>query len=182
MEWYYTQNDTQSGPVTEQQLAELVRTRSVLPNELAWREGMEDWEAISQIDTFKRSIPPPPAPPTASAGGATTGSTAGRTPSGRKIVVNPYQRPSGQAGSESHRPPPKIENGLALAILAVLCCTIPGVVAVVYASQVNGHVARGDYRRAQDAANSAKTWTWVALGLGITAIVLQIAIGFSSGY
>lgn len=178
MEWYYTQNDTQSGPVTQDQLAEMIRNGSVLPEELAWREGMDDWEAINQIDTFKRSVPAPP-----SRSAATSSAPPGSAQAGaQRGVVNPYQRP-GQGGTrpQVNRRPPQIPNGLVPAILAtILCCPIPGIVGIVYAAQVSGHLQRGDIGRAQQSANSAKTWTWIAFGLGLFAVLIQVLIGFSS--
>jgi len=172
MEWYYTQNDTQAGPVTEQQLAEMVRLGTVQPEELAWREGMEDWQAIKLIGAFKQALPPPPV-------------VRPRTPpsGAQKSVTNPYQQPRTPTQYQRPRGPIRqIDNGLVPAILAtVLCCPIPGIVGIVYAAQVNGHLQRGDYRRAQEAANSAKTWTWVAFGLGLVAVVAQVFLAAAAG-
>jgi len=174
MDWYYTQNDTQSGPVTQDQLTEMVRNGSVRPDELAWCEGMGDWEAINQIATFKRSIQPPSAPMTP---------VARPQSAAQSGVVNPYQRPADrtearpQVGGRAQQ----INNGLVPAILAtIFCCPIPGIVAIVYAAQVSGHTQQGDIRRAQDAANSAKTWTWVAFGLGLVFVLIQVLIGVFS--
>ena len=66
------------------------------------------------------------------------------------------------------QPPPKPDNCLVWAILSTLCCCLPfGVVAIVYASQVDGKYAAGDYQGAVDSANTAKKWCWVSFGIGI---------------
>ncbi len=63
--------------------------------------------------------------------------------------------------------PPKPGNCLVWAILSTLCCCLPfGIVAIVYAAQVDGKYAAGDYQGAVDSANKAKTWCWVSFGIG----------------
>jgi hypothetical protein len=61
-----------------------------------------------------------------------------------------------------------VENYLVFAILAtVLCCLPPGIVAIVYAAQVNGKVQAGDIAGAQEASKNAKMWCWISAGLGL---------------
>ena len=65
--------------------------------------------------------------------------------------------------------PPKPDNCLVWAILTTVCCgCLPcGIVAIVYAAQVDGKYAAGDYQGAVDSASKAKTWCWVSFGIGI---------------
>ena len=65
--------------------------------------------------------------------------------------------------------PPKPDNALVWAILTTVCCgCLPcGIVAIVYAAQVDGKYAAGDYQGAVDSASKAKTWCWVSFGIGI---------------
>lgn len=70
-------------------------------------------------------------------------------------------------------PAQEIPNYLAPAILTTLFCCLPlGIVAIVYAAQVNGKVAAGDYQGAMDASSNAKTWTWLSFGLGLVGVVI----------
>ena len=88
----------------------------------------------------------------------------------------PYQ------GGHGYGEIPHIDNYLVWAILATICCCVPaGIVAIVYAAQVNGKVATGDYSTAQRYSNNAKTWCWIALGLGIAIAVLGAAVNLSAG-
>ena len=88
----------------------------------------------------------------------------------------PYQ------GGPGYGELPRISNYLVQAILATICCCVPaGIVAIVYAAQVNGKVAAGDYATAQRYSNNAKAWCWIALGLGIAAAVLGIIINLNTG-
>ena len=73
--------------------------------------------------------------------------------------------------------PPKPDNRLVWAILSTLCCCLPfGIVAIVYAAQVDGKYAAGDYQGAVDSANKAKTWCWVSFGIGIVVTIISVLI------
>jgi hypothetical protein len=63
------------------------------------------------------------------------------------------------------------------AILTTLFCCLPfGIVAIVYAAQVNSKLAAGDYEGAMQASKSAKTWCWVSFGCGLAVVVLYILL------
>jgi uncharacterized membrane protein YvbJ len=72
-------------------------------------------------------------------------------------------------------PAAPIQNYLVFAILAtVLCCLPTGIVAIIYAAQVNGKVQMGDLAGAKAASDNAKMWCWVSFGLGLASIVVSI--------
>ena len=90
-----------------------------------------------------------------------------------------------------------VPNHLAWAIIVTvlgglaLCCygvgifsLVPGIVAIVYATQVNNRLAAGDYNGAVNASNNAKTWCWVATGayvlVIIGAVLLVTLVGFAA--
>lgn len=67
-------------------------------------------------------------------------------------------------------------NYLVQSILVTLCCCLPfGIVAIIFAAQVNSKLATGDYAGAVEASGKAKMWCWIAFGLGIVAILLSFA-------
>ena len=73
-------------------------------------------------------------------------------------------------GTEGH--PPKVPNYLVQAILVTLFCCVPfGIVAIVYAAQVNGKVALGDLEGAWRTSRSAKNWAWISFGVGLVITV-----------
>jgi hypothetical protein len=41
--WYYAQDDREHGPVTAAYIAGMARSGKLRPEDLVWREGMEDW-------------------------------------------------------------------------------------------------------------------------------------------
>jgi len=70
-----------------------------------------------------------------------------------------------------------VPNYLVWAILATLFCCVPfGIAAIVYAAQVNGKLAAGDYAGAVESSRKAKKWCWVAFALGIVVAVINIII------
>ena len=78
---------------------------------------------------------------------------------------NPYAAPNAGGTRPGTTP---INNYLIPAIFATVCCCLPfGIVSIVYAAQVNGRLAGGDVEGAQQAADSAKMWFWIAFGLGL---------------
>lgn len=57
------------------------------------------------------------------------------------------------------------------------CCvigTIPGIVAIVFSSQVNSKLAQGDHAGAQDASRQAKLWCWITSGLCIVGVLFNV--------
>jgi DNA-directed RNA polymerase subunit RPC12/RpoP len=81
---------------------------------------------------------------------------------------SPFTAPSAAAFRD-------IPNYLVQAILCTLFCCLPfGIVSIVYAAQVNGKVAAGDYLGAQTASNNARTWCWVSFWCGLVPVLLYL--------
>lgn len=93
--------------------------------------------------------------------------------------------------SQQWTPPPavgdpaSVPNYLVPAILSAFCCMPLGVVAIVFAAQVNGKVASGDVAGAMDSSKKAKTFSFIAIGLGVLAgviyfIFILLGVGLSA--
>ena len=75
--------------------------------------------------------------------------------------------------------PPSVPNYLVQAILVTLFCCLPfGIVAIVFAAQVNTKLAAGDYAGAVDSSNKARTWCWVSFGLGLAGSLIWFLFAF----
>ncbi len=82
-------------------------------------------------------------------------------------------------GQRVQRPaaPAPVPNYLVQAIMTTLCCCVPfGIVAIVFAAQVNGKLAAGDIAGARDASRKAKIWSWVAFGCGVLISAVYVII------
>jgi len=86
-----------------------------------------------------------------------------------------------------------VPNYLVWAILITiaslcLCCivgTIPGIVAIVFASQVNSKLSAGDRAGAERASRNAKLWCWITTGLCILGLLLTVGMrmaGYDNSY
>lgn len=87
----------------------------------------------------------------------------------------PSAFPGGQAMAVTNVP-----NYLVQSILVtVLCCVPFGIVAIVFAAQVNSKLAAGDYAGAMDASKKAKMWSWIAFGSGLAVVALWAIFAFA---
>lgn len=69
----------------------------------------------------------------------------------------------------------QVPNYLVQAILVTLCCCLPlGVVAIVFAAQVNTKLAQGDMAGALEASQKAKMFSWIAFGLGLAGTLVWL--------
>lgn len=84
--------------------------------------------------------------------------------------------------SQEWTPPPSsgapasVPNFLIPAIISLFCCLPLGIVAVIFAAQVNGKVATGDTAGALDASKKAKMFSYISIGLGLAGIVCYVLI------
>lgn len=59
-------------------------------------------------------------------------------------------------------------------VVTILCCLPLGIPAIVHATRVNSLLVQGDRNGAWEAANKAKTWCWIAFGVGFAVQALQL--------
>jgi hypothetical protein len=119
MNWYYSKDGTQHGPVTQDDLQTKIRSGEVARDALVWRDGMSDWTAahgVNELADATREIAP---------GGSV------------------YAAPGAQVStSYPALPSTKPTSGLAIASLVcgivglISCMFIPGIPAVIC-----GHMA-----------------------------------------
>jgi hypothetical protein len=79
--------------------------------------------------------------------------------------------------SNPGQPQPQISNWLWQSIVCTLCCCLPlGIVGIVFAAQVNGKLAAGDFAGAQEAAGKAKMFTLIGIGVGLVINIIVAII------
>jgi len=86
----------------------------------------------------------------------------------------------------TYNAPRNVPNYLVQAILVTLFCCLPlGIVAIVFAAQVNGKLAVGDFTGAMQTSDKAKMWCWISFGIGLLVIVAYVVLimmfGFMAG-
>jgi hypothetical protein len=71
--WYYAVDDQEHGPITSAQLKSLAEAGKLKPDDLVWREGLDDWKPAREVSglfaagqkTTPRTTEPAPPPPSA---------------------------------------------------------------------------------------------------------------------
>jgi uncharacterized membrane protein len=92
----------------------------------------------------------------------------------------PHYGGHGYGGAASQGPPPP--NHLVWAILStIFCCFVPGIVAIVYATQVDSKYSAGDYYGAVDASNKARLWSIISAVSVLVLILLYLLFVFVLG-
>ncbi len=84
--------------------------------------------------------------------------------------------PRGTAPAKPSAPPPKIDCGFTLAIVAVVFGNVIGIVALIYAVLASNMVQSGDFEGARRAARTGKIWSWTAIILSAAALCLGMLI------
>ena len=85
---------------------------------------------------------------------------------------NPYGMPP-----QGYYPPPNVPNYLVQSILVTLFCCLPfGIVAIVFASQVNGKLQAGDIQGAMHASKQAKMWCTISLAGWALFVLLYVGL------
>ena len=76
----------------------------------------------------------------------------------------------------------QVPNYLVQAILVTIFCCLPfGIPAIVFAAQVNGKLAAGDYTGAEEMSRIAKLWCWISFGVGLGIFVVWLSIAVIGG-
>lgn len=70
-----------------------------------------------------------------------------------------------------------IQDYLVLSIFSLMFCCLPfGIVAVVYAAQTRGYLMNGDLGSAQNSSESARTWCYWSIGIGLLTIGFYVIL------
>ena len=163
--YHVARNNQQLGTFSKEDIITRYANGEILPSDLVWMQGMANWEpALTVFGPLE--TPASAVPPSVPAAEVTAPST---TP---PPVLAPV---AGQAAVGNL--PPKPENYLIFSILVtIFCCWPLGIPAIVYAAQVDGKYARGDYAGAASASTNAKTFTWLSFGIGFLILPLIIIV------
>jgi hypothetical protein len=78
------------------------------------------------------------------------------------------EAPTPQQAHMAAPPSGIVPTYLTEAILATIFCCVPfGIVAIIYAAQAKGALSTGNMASAIENSKTAKTWCWIAFGVGL---------------
>jgi uncharacterized RDD family membrane protein YckC len=66
--WWYAEKEKKTGPLEQGELTPLIQSGKIGPKTMLWREGMESWLPLDEIEELQplKAAVPPPLPPKAS--------------------------------------------------------------------------------------------------------------------
>ncbi|MGH9508789.1 MAG: CD225/dispanin family protein [Terriglobales bacterium] len=100
-------------------------------------------------------------------------------PQATPAAMQPPGAPEANVAFRPPAPPVQINNYLIPAIAVTICCCLPGgIVAIVYAAQVNTKLQAGDIAGAQLASDNAKLWCIIAAAVGLVGSIGYLALSF----
>lgn len=153
------------------------------------------WAEVLGEEFSESRVAPPPVPEEAKAAGQKQ--PVGEEPSVLQEQSVPQGHPVppqfGQAPQSGPQPgmhpgqapanrPPMPDTCLLWSLLAtILCCMIPGIVAIVYSTMVSSRYYTGDYAGAEKASRMAQIWIIVAIVFGCVTNVLYFPMMMLSG-
>jgi hypothetical protein len=188
--WYYSKMGIQQGPVPEDELRTKIRRGEIGGLNLVWREGMADWLPLAQVSELMGTqetqvtpaeavkpepvIPPPSiAPPRYSMERPSPSFPVRQMPGNVPLPQPPAYHGNYVA--------PKIPNYMWQSVVATViglpfCCLLAmpfGIVAIVFASKVEGFRVQGNILEATAASNKAKNWMIASYACSAFGVLLQ---------
>jgi GYF domain 2/Domain of unknown function (DUF4190) len=170
MQWYYSKDGVQLGPVSDSEIRGKFASGEILVTDLVWREGMRDWQPAAKVpELASQSSLNPSAPSIPSVPGG--------------VVNSPYSSPVHGGGAYPGGAVVPPTSGLAIASMIcgilglVTCLLLPGIPAVICGHMALSQMAAPGARiggRGMAIAGLVTGYVSVILGLG--GIVL-FAIG-----
>jgi hypothetical protein len=162
MTYHVARNNQQLGTFSKEEILSRYNSGAILPTDLVWTDGMATWEPASKVfgapaapdggGMLAPATPPPFAPP------PITG------------VATPMTTPPDVK-------PPKPDNYLVWAIITTLLCCLPlGIVAIIFAAQVDGKYHSGDYQGARNASDKARLFSIISAVSGVVVAVVYIIV------
>lgn len=167
MQWYYSKNGTQLGPISTEDILSKLASGEISPGDLVWKDGMADWLPAGQVAELRTAAPRSP--------------SAAVTPTSSVKTASPYETPvAPQTPFPAQMiPGAAISQGLAIGsmicgIIGLLgCCVwcLSGPLAII--AVVLGHVTLSK-AKAEPARYGGKGMAKAGLVTGYLALLLTL--------
>lgn len=132
----------------------------------SWAEALH----IQFDEDRVRKTVPPPVPPVSSVSRPTPPAMPGSMP---PVQGGRFSGPARNQDREEAMPP----TYLIWSVLCVVCCCfVPGIIAIVFSSQVSSRYYAGDIEGARRASRNAEIWIIVSFVLGVLSATLYLPL------
>ena len=176
MQWYYSKNGTQLGPVAEGELLAKLASGEVTATDMVWKDGMKDWLAASKV-------------PELASFSALGSATTPLQPTQGSVLKSPYAPPSAPTytpmvtGSTS-----KATASMVLGIVGIVfgLCGCYGVIislpcsilAIVFGGQMKQAIASDPSLAGMlGTAKAGVIMGWIGIGITVLFTLVLVAFG-----
>lgn len=182
MQWYYSKNGNQLGPISAEEIKSKLSTGEIGSADLVWKDGMADWVPASQVGEL-RSLVSSPTLATESSPGAPVSTQSPYSP-----PISVQGSAVGPGGVVLTPTCGKATTAMTLGICGLvfaLCCPLAGIVlgilAIVFGNQAKQQIAVTPlWANDLGKAKNAVVMGWIAIPLavviGIASVVLQFGM------
>ena len=175
MDWYYSKNASQYGPVPEEELKAKIAAGEVGPADLVWKDGMRDWTPSGSLPELAARAPMTPA----------GYDTSGHSRNPESPAQTPYQTPASTgvpAAGYVSAPP---TSGLAIAslvcgIIGLVTCLLPGIAAVICGHMALSRIAEAQGRLGGRGMAIAGLVTGYLSVAALLIVILMFVVGVTS--
>lgn len=137
------------------------------PDTPVWREGLQNWVALKDLEELADN-PPVEIP------------VIPMQVNGNNFRKS-FHASSQYSGDRKGEIPPMPSTYLVWSIVTMLlCCLIPGIVALIYSLKVSSRYSAGDYEGAEKASEMASMWVMVTIVCGLIALPFQALVSMLS--
>ncbi|MDE6378907.1 MAG: phosphoribosylglycinamide formyltransferase [Muribaculaceae bacterium] len=132
----------------------------------------EAWAEALGVPNNVPPVPEQPAQPVA------VEPVAVRQPEPYAHNIDPAPAPLKAAASGEAMPPTYLAWSV---VMTILCCMIPGIVAIIYSAQVSSKYYQGDLEGARRASRNAEIWIIISFVLGVLTNTLYLPLMIAGG-
>jgi hypothetical protein len=182
MQWYYSKNSTQLGPVEQGEMIAKISSGEITASDLVWREGMADWLPCGQVPELRATVPL--GQPQPLGGPAAGGPLSPYTPPHAALAHAPLVPvPSNGKATAS------LVLGIVSTVFSLCSCygmvvSFPcGILAVVFGSQVRTMArTRPELAGELGKVQAGVITGWIGLGISCAWLLFIVIMGLIGGF
>lgn len=160
MNYWVIYNGIKLGPMSLEQ----IRAMRLPADTPVWHTGLPAWVKAADVVAIADTLRLP------------------AQPSHSSVSTPAFFQPAVQTSEPKPFRPPMPPTYLAWSIIALLlCCLIPGVIALIYSARVEPRYNSGDYIGARKASESAQMWIIISVIAGLISIPFQFFYFIAAG-
>jgi hypothetical protein len=193
-QWYYSKGGEQKGPVEQQELQRLCSNGEVKSSDLVWRDGMANWQPVSQVPELAAVASAQPQAgwqqPAAPQAGYQQPQAGYQQPGFQQPGYQqppygqPGQPPLGYGGyapqGAGYAAGPSFakdaQTAMILSIIGLVCCGICGIIGLVLGMKAKKNMQASGNFEGQGMATAAIVMGWISIAFMIIGVIAQVAM------